>query len=299
MASPRLKVIRLGLRLATAISPRLGGKLACRVFFTTESRNPKGTKARAVFAAGNTVLARAAKVPVAVPGGMVMTYAFPAPSGAGAPKVLVIHGWGSAGAYLSFMGEGLAAAGARAVVLDLPGHGLSSGRTLDVRLAAEAIATTSRHYGGFDAIVAHSFGGAAAIAAVSGLFGGIAPVATKRLGIIGAPSRLDFIFADVARALHLTEAAHQGMLAEAERRTGIHPDGFDGVALVRALSLPVMVLHAEDDKEVPAEHARRYAGLRPDVEVVWANGLGHRRIVSDPGVIAGIAGFVLEQDAAR
>ena len=57
----------------------------------------------------------------------------------------------------------------------------------------------------------------------------------------------------------------------------------------------VLVIHAEDDKEVPADHARRYGAVGPNVELHWANGLGHRRIVSAAPVIERITEFLWER----
>jgi pimeloyl-ACP methyl ester carboxylesterase len=56
----------------------------------------------------------------------------------------------------------------------------------------------------------------------------------------------------------------------------------------------MLVLHAEDDKEVPALHARRYAASGPNVTLEWANGFGHRRIVSAEPVIDRIVQFLAE-----
>ena len=69
---------------------------------------------------------------------------------------------------------------------------------------------------------------------------------------------------------------------------------FDAARSVGRLVVPMLVIHAEDDKEVPAVHARRYAASSPNVTLEWANGLGHRRIVSAEPVIERIIGFLAE-----
>jgi hypothetical protein len=45
---------------------------------------------------------------------------------------------------------------------------------------------------------------------------------------------------------------------------------------------------------VPAEHARRYARAGDHVQLHWADGLGHRRILSDKAVIERAVAFVAE-----
>ncbi|MBN9274270.1 MAG: alpha/beta hydrolase, partial [Mesorhizobium sp.] len=53
--------------------------------------------------------------------------------------------------------------------------------------------------------------------------------------------------------------------------------------------------HAPDDGEVSADHARSYAGAGDHVELFWADGLGHRRILADKGVVKRAVGFVVGQ----
>lgn len=298
MASFGLHVIRHGLALASAVSPALGAKLAYRLFCTTESRKPKGRKAVEVHREGLEILSKADMARLPVSGGTVVTYAFPAEAGPGAgqnaPRVLLVHGWGSSAPYLARMAEGLSKTGVSVVVIDLPGHGRSSGRHLDIRRAVNAISATSKHYGGFDTIIAHSFGGATAIIAATGFIPGMERLHVSRLAIIGAPSRLDFIFGGFAKALGMSSKALRHMELEAEKSTGLHPSTFKGEQLLAGLDVPVLILHAEDDKEVGEENARRYQGIAPHISLEWANGLGHRRIVSDSTVIARLGQFVVE-----
>ncbi|TIX33931.1 MAG: alpha/beta hydrolase, partial [Mesorhizobium sp.] len=49
--------------------------------------------------------------------------------------------------------------------------------------------------------------------------------------------------------------------------------------------VPTLVIHAPDDREVSADHATRYAGAGDHVSLHWADGLGHRRILADKGVV--------------
>lgn len=293
-----LKITRFGFRIADRLAPAATARLAYRLFCATDSRQPKGEKQKRVYSEGRTLLAEARQTRLSTPTGTVTTHHFVVP-GTSASRVLIVHGWGSQAAYLARMAKGLADAGLEVVVLDLPGHGLSSGRRLDIRRAVEAIAAADRAYHGFDAIVGHSFGGAASLIAVSGLLSAVSRVGTSRLVLIGAPSRLDFIFRGFADTVGLSNAALGRLEIQAERRTGVHPAQFDGPALALKADIPVLVVHAEDDKEVAAENARRYEGLSRKIDLLWANGLGHRRIVSDDTVIAAIADYLHRDEKAR
>lgn len=70
---------------------------------------------------------------------------------------------------------------------------------------------------------------------------------------------------------------------------------FTGDRQLAEAPVPTLIVHAPDDREVHADHARRYAGAGDHVRLHWAEGLGHRRIVADKGVVASAVGFVKEQ----
>ena len=79
---------------------------------------------------------------------------------------------------------------------------------------------------------------------------------------------------------------------------GAQVEDLDGVSVARRIDRPLLVVHAEDDKEVNVGHAQRYIGVSPHVQHLWANGHGHRRIASAPEVIAAVASFLAGTDAS-
>lgn len=84
-------------------------------------------------------------------------------------RALLVHGLGSSGALMWRLGDALAAAGWHATAIDLRGHG-DAPRSLDYTVAAYAadlVATLPDDGGGWDAVVGHSLGGAAATVAAA------------------------------------------------------------------------------------------------------------------------------------
>lgn len=297
MPSFLLQVTRLGFGGLGAVAPRLAESLAFRLFCRTPSRRPAGGKARQTFAEGEARLGGAERIAIETKRGGVMAYRLEAAPAA--RRVLVVHGWGSRAEYLSALADGLNSAGLEVVLLDLPGHGRSYGRSLDMRKAAEAIAATEARLGPFDAAVGHSFGGAALMTAAGGIFPGIGHIAAPKLAVIGAPSEIIEVLRDFSSMLRLSPVVQHRLAGRAERTVGIPLKDFDTVGIARRLSRSMLVVHAEDDKEVGAHHARRYEGLGDHVRLHWANGYGHRRIVSAPEVIEAVAGFVLDEGAGE
>lgn len=78
----------------------------------------------------------------------------------------MVHGWGARATHLGRMIESLTHAGFRMVSFDAPAQGHSSGRTSDIVECAGAVHALARFAGPLHAIVAHSFGVAAALLAM-------------------------------------------------------------------------------------------------------------------------------------
>lgn len=295
MASFGLKVIRLALRGVATISPDLAGRAAFRLFATTPRRRPRKGKERALFERSQGWMQQAERVSLAFDGGNAVAHRFAArPCEAFAGRVLVVHGWGSRAAYLSALTEALVAAGHEVVALDLPGHGASRGRTLTLPMAVRAIDAAWQHFGGFDYFCGHSFGGASLACAASGLVPSVPAHRPRRLVTIGSPSEMTWLFKDLGRFLKLAPDAQLALESHVERIAGAPLSAFDAASGAGRMQSPMLVIHAEDDKEVPALHARRYAASGPNVTLEWANGFGHRRIVSAEPVIDRIVGFFAE-----
>jgi pimeloyl-ACP methyl ester carboxylesterase len=278
-----------------AISPVLAGKMAFLLFCLTPSRRPKGSKARQAHSKGERLLRAAETITLSFPRGTAKAYRFNGGPRGRRPRYLVVHGWGSGSAYMSPLAASLAETGAEVISLDFPGHGRSPGRLLNISLAVEAISAVQARFGTFDATIGHSFGGAATIISAAGLLPDVEALSTGRMVIIGAPSTMGWLFAGFGRMIGLKPAAQAAFEAEATRITGRRVDEFDAASCATGFRQPVLVLHAEDDKEVGAEHARAYAAAGTHVRVHWANGFGHRRIVSAEPVIAAIH-FFLDED---
>ncbi|MCJ8518142.1 pimeloyl-ACP methyl ester carboxylesterase [Pseudorhizobium tarimense] len=296
MPSFALKIIRPFFSIGSSLAPRITSGIAFALFCLTPSRRPVGVRAEKVHAEGQKRLDATQAMPFPLGKTTVMAYRFNGGVQSSGRRFLVVHGWGSAAAYISALAEGLAAEGDEVVVLDFPGHGRSSGRQLHMRMAVDAIVEAERRFGPFDGAVGHSFGGASLMLAAGGVIQGAGRISPPRLAIIGAPSRIEWLFDAFAAALGLGVKAKQGLIRHAEEIAGARLADFDTVVVARKIRTPLLVVHAEDDKEVDAAHAQRFSAV-PTAVIHWANGLGHRRIISDGEVIARIRSFLREGSA--
>ncbi len=297
MAPFAIKVIRQALKGVAAFSPEAAGQLAFRLFTLTPGRKPRNAKEKAALAAAAPVIAKGQPVTLSYAGGWVLARQFfPARTAANVKRVLLVHGWGSRSDYLAVMIDGLVKGGAEVVTLDWPGHGGSPGRTLTMPAAVRAIDAAWRHFGDFDVCVGHSFGGGSLACAAGGIVCDVRNHVARKMVLIGAPSEMTWLFKGFGKVLRLaprTQAAFEGVV---ERLAGRRLEDFDAARVVGNLRTQTLVIHAEDDKEVSADHARRYAAAGPNVEMHWANGLGHRRIVSAAPVIERVNAFIHAED---
>ncbi|RWB27637.1 MULTISPECIES: alpha/beta fold hydrolase [unclassified Mesorhizobium] len=295
MASFGLKVIRRVFAAAEHVAPRLTGRAAFELFCRTPNAKvlSDGERRAVDRAAGFMTEARHHRLKTK--NGCVMVHEFrPEPGRRAAGTVLVIHGWRSRTEYMRTLIEGYRDAGYKVVSLDLPGHGQSQGRRLTLVSAVEAARLTGEWFGPFVAVVGHSFGGAVAANAVVGSVKNIPPLAAERLVLIAAPSSLPAIFNDFSRMLSVGPRSQAAMADRVERIAGRPLHEFVGDRQLASTPVPTLVIHAPDDREVSADHARLYAGAGDHVRLYWADGLGHRRILADRGVVERAIGFVAE-----
>ena len=114
----------------------------------------------------------------------------------------------------------------------------------------------------------------------------------ERYVMIAPPSDLrDFIseFGDfMALGPDVRRRMHERI--EAEYRVDLDEVRTDRAALKQRA--PLLVVHDVADREVPFERGRAMAEAWPGARLIRTDGLGHKRILRDPEVIAQIARFV-------
>jgi pimeloyl-ACP methyl ester carboxylesterase len=294
MSSYLHKVAGQAINLTGVVSMRLAGRIAFRLFSSTGSPEPKSDKARKLLAMARTSMREAEPMLLSIHAGMVATHRFPPIGEPSGRTLLVVHGWGSRIDYMQGLIRGLRQTGATVIGLDLPGHGGSTGRYLTVPLAIEAIDAAWRQFGPFDAVVGHSFGGFVSAMSAAGPEDWMTRHTPGKLVLIGSPVAAEHVFSQFSGQMGFTRKVSRAMDEEVQRIAG-QPIAFfsAGRMLVDKPDLPVLVLHAEDDKEVSAKAARLYAEAGPHVRLQWLNGLGHRRIVNSPQTIDAITKFLV------
>lgn len=294
MSDLLLRLMRPLARLGESLAPGPTGRVAFRLFCTP----PRPKQGRHRAAAVKTPAARldgGTVFSVPFPCGSITAHRFePAPrsDGDAAPCVLLLHGWTGRATAMSGFVQPLLDAGFRVVAFDLPGHGASTGTTLDLPTGVASLAAVARAVGPVEAIVAHSFGGSIALAALAGTLPAQPRVTAKRLVLIAPPSSMQEVARWFADRIGLGPRGLRALEARIHAVAGVPVTAFAGAAQLQRYGGPTLLLHCRDDREVPFAHAQALADAGPFVRLEAQSGLGHRRILTAPRIAALVAEFV-------
>ena len=69
--------------------------------------------------------------------------------------------------------------------------------------------------------------------------------------------------------------------------------------LAQGFQNEALVIHDHDDRELPVEEAEALARALPDGRLLTTTGLGHHRILRDPGVVSAVVGFLARSSLQR
>lgn len=274
----KLAAVRLGMRTLGAVAPPLAARAAAALF-----RRPP---AHAATDGERVVLERGRRVSFPVRGRPVSAWTW----GAG-PAVLLVHGWGSRAARLGSFVPPLVEAGFLVVAFDAPGHGATGGRLSSLPEFIFAIEAAHDVYGPFAGIVAHSLGGAASTLALA------RGVRAKRVVLVAPAADPASYTRRFAEIVGITPGVRERMEARLVREFGVPWAEFDVVAAAGRLSTPLLVFHDEGDAEVAFRDGKAIVSAWKNGSLVATRGLGHRRIVHDPAVVAAAVEFVTARDS--
>jgi pimeloyl-ACP methyl ester carboxylesterase len=272
--------VRAAFRLLEHLAPGLGARWAERIWFTLPRPNELAG-ARSGAAPSGTPFA------LGVDGHRVRGETW----GDG-PAVYLMHGWaGNRGQLAAFVAP-LVARGHRVVAFDAPSHGESGPgaygpRSSSIPEFATALSAVIEMHGPAHAIVAHSMGStAAAIALCDGLTAG-------RVAML-APMASPITYADQFAAIFgFGERTYRRLVARVERRVGAPMHHFDVPALARAIAMPpALIVHDRDDASTPVSDGAAIAVAWSGSRLHVTAGLGHRRMLRDPEVVAEVVDFV-------
>jgi len=201
-------------------------------------------------------------------------------------KILLSHGWSGRGTQLVKIADALIAAGYSTISFDAPAHGKSSGkRTLMPEFIA-VILELEKLYGPFEAAVGHSLGGMSLLNAVR------LGLKINHLVIIGSADIIEDITDDFVMTMQLNPKISELLRKHFEKRSGETMNAYSSYLSAETITIPVLVIHDNDDEDVPAKAGIHIHKHLKQGELMITKGLGHRKILGDAGVIEKVVEFI-------
>jgi pimeloyl-ACP methyl ester carboxylesterase len=206
-----------------------------------------------------------------------------------APQVLLVHSWGGRATQMGPLVPALLDRGLRVTAFDAPAHGRSSGRRTDMIEFPRVQAALAHTLGPLHAIVGHSFGA------------GMTQLAHRHHGLQASRVVMIASFTDCAWVIDrfgelfgLSDAVIEGGRRKFEQHhTGLHDwSQLSVVDALNANTVPTLLVHDENDHEIPYVHGQRLAQQAAHARLFTTQGLGHRRILRNAEVLRAVAEFV-------
>jgi pimeloyl-ACP methyl ester carboxylesterase len=209
------------------------------------------------------------------------------------PVVYLVHGWGGRGSQLAAFVAPLTSAGFRVVLFDAPAHGRSEpgpsgpGRTHGVEMG-RALDEVAARFGPAHAVVAHSLGTMATYLALR--YGWLG---TGRLVLLAPMVEATPLVDQFQHVLGFGRRTRRAFERDAQALVGLPLSEFDARVQARHVDpVPTLVVHDRGDRQTPYADSARLVAALPQAELLATEGLGHRRVLQDPGVVAAAVAFI-------
>ncbi len=204
------------------------------------------------------------------------------------PTVLLVHGWNGRGSQFSEFVVPLVEKGFRVLTFDAPGHGYSKGSQTDFPEIAGLVRRLATAFGPLHGMVCHSAG------CVSSLLACQEHCSVKRIACISPFASLDTPLRGLHRQLKLPPivVSRHRQLLEALYGPNLY-ETYSPASIVTDLEVPGLVIHDDNDREVPAAEGEALArawGAR----FVNTQSLGHYRVLRDRHVVDLVVNFIAD-----
>lgn len=187
-------------------------------------------------------------------------------------KILICHGFDSFSYRFARFAQPLLGAGFEVLAFDAPGHGLSSGKTINALLYSNMIVAINENYGPVNGMMGHSFGGLAAGLAAEKISGD----QLKRLVFVAPATETTRSIDDFCRHLKISPRLRTELEKMIVRIGGKQPSWYSVARIAREITIPTLWLHDEGDTITPYADMRYLQNLDlPHVTFIITKGLGH------------------------
>ena len=201
-------------------------------------------------------------------------------------KVLLVHGWSGRGTQLRSIADKLIKNGYSTISFDAPAHGKSGSKTSDMTEFIACILELEKQFGPFEFAIGHSLGAMAVLNAIK------KGLKVNKAVTIGSGDIIKDIMDDFNSKLGMNIATAKLMIRLFEKKFNETINNYSAYIAAKDVAIPVLVIHDEDDADVPVSAAYHIVKHLANAELMITQGLGHRKILGDSKVIKKIIQFL-------
>lgn len=269
-------IIIISAKICALISTKLVTKFAARIFTTPiKHKVPKREL---------EMDAKSIQKDIYVPAinNNIATYLY----GQSERKILLVHGWSGRGTQLFKIADELLQNGYSTISFDAPAHGKSEGNTTIMSEFIASILELEKQFGPFEIAIGHSLGGMSVLNAVKD------GLQVKKAVIIGSGDIVQDILDEFIFKLKLKKEIGNHLKELFEKKYQVKMDDFSAYRAAQKVKIPVLVIHDNDDPEVPVKAGIHIHQNIENGSLFLTNGLGHRKILGNHNVIRNILDFI-------
>jgi len=209
------------------------------------------------------------------------------------PLVVMMHGWSGSGAQFRKLIPGLVSAGYQVAAFDAPAHGNNPGKHTHLLEFVNTLLGIQKQVGPVHTLMAHSFGGMAAMmASQRGL-------AVEQMVLFGPHLDVNEIHQSYSELLNLNPELSKRFRDKIGARMA-EIIGFDDVwniftpeNLLKDREFGGLLIYDTQDEEIPLSQFKAVARFWGGSQVIETEGLGHHLILKDASVIEKVLKFMV------
>lgn len=212
----------------------------------------------------------------------VVTYQY----GQSERKILLVHGWSGRGTQLFKIADELLQNGYSTISFDAPAHGKSEGKTTIMSEFIASILQIEKEFGPFEFAIGHSLGGMSVLNAIKD------GLQVNKAVIIGSGNIVQDILDEFILKLKLKQEFSDRLRLFFEDKYKVKMDDFSAYKAAQKIEIPVLVIHDNDDPEVPVKAGIHIHKNLQNGFLFLTDGLGHRKILGNQTVIKKTLEFI-------
>ena len=205
----------------------------------------------------------------------------------GDPIVALAHGWSGRATQFYKLIESLVEKGFHVVSFDAPAHGLSEGKSTNIKEFYEILSHIENKIGKIKAGIGHSFGGVSLLYAIK------QGLKLDSVAMVASPTIGEDILTAFRKKINASSQTSRALRKMVISRFNLDFEEITACELAKTITLKNhLIIHDKNDLEVPYRNAESLKSVNPVATIVLTKGLGHTRIIRDGEVVNKIIHFI-------